>query len=307
MGRKRRRDGFYFANFRFWVGKNKSCLWDKLLHVGYFNLLSDICFTYLSLDRLTVCSHLTLPTGKKTKKMYEKFKKYLPAVEMKYRGSTTLLYQPDFSLNVLEKIIEERDNYQAEHQAELNETKKAKIAEKKSKSSSKPKPAHRPQKINNEALEILKEAISEGEIGAQSRRRNDVGYCVGRSVPELRKILQKNDIEVSESTVRRVFVAPHKGRTASRYYKGLINARMVNKLTNNLRVKIIKNRVWNGYLCNWKTGPKNNLDCPFLRHHSNRHRSRHLPRPPHRQKRLEIRQEQVQHSINRQYGQAQKR
>ncbi len=71
-------------------------------------------------------------------------------------------------------------------------------------------------------------------IAANSRRRNDTSSSMGTSIPELRQYLLKHvpglkEVGISNSTVRRLLVAPHANHSASRYYKGLVDAKIAPK------------------------------------------------------------------------------
>ena len=80
-------------------------------------------------------------------------------------------------------------------------------------------------------IDITSEFLKQQGLAAQCRRRNDTGYSSGVTVSQIRKHLLEfvpglREHNISHSTVRRFFEAPHTCYNASARYKGYIGARV---------------------------------------------------------------------------------
>ncbi|KAJ9457314.1 hypothetical protein DIPPA_10824, partial [Diplonema papillatum] len=87
------------------------------------------------------------------------------------------------------------------------------------------KPQGRPTVVSSDVLRIIQELLDADAQQAHVRRREDVA-TVGVTVRQMLKRLAECNLKVSESTVRRLFVAPHAGHLSSRSYSSLFRVRM---------------------------------------------------------------------------------
>ena len=80
-------------------------------------------------------------------------------------------------------------------------------------------------------VDVVADFIKQHGFSAQYRRRTETGYSSGVSVSQIRDHFFENvdglkEHDISPSTLRRIFEAPHQGRLASQRYMGYINARV---------------------------------------------------------------------------------
>ena len=90
-------------------------------------------------------------------------------------------------------------------------------------------PLGRPSIIRSrpEIVQTVRDFIDQSSTGAHLRRRTDTKYIFGCTAKQiLQHVRTKHpDVVISESTIRRMMVQPHRGRRAAAYYKGEVNAR----------------------------------------------------------------------------------
>ena len=82
-------------------------------------------------------------------------------------------------------------------------------------------------------IKFIKAFISQhSNEAAQERRRNDLAYCGGFTIPEFKKYLDEKlketnsqVLKISETVIGKMFIAPKTNYKNAKYYKEILNVK----------------------------------------------------------------------------------